>query len=218
MAHGGWVSAFTQLRAGPQGGGVAPVMDVSPTTLQQPRDWVERQHSSLWPWDMMISFQVARCPLSCCHQVFLSMAGVHGFHNQQVTEASLHPVLLTLNSCSLKFWICSTAWARNLSFSKTQWGVVVVLGTGMVAAWCWSDCEEIPLVQGQRSPSKTVVAGVVAVQHCRFWGAIPHPRAKEKPQKDGRRAEIAFRIKPRTQQRCSEGSNKPWVHQDQKTP
>ena len=38
MAHGGCTSAFSQLRAGPQGGGVAPVTDGSPTMLQQPRD------------------------------------------------------------------------------------------------------------------------------------------------------------------------------------
>ena len=37
---------------------------------------------------------------------------------------------------------------------------------------------------------------------------IPHPRSKEKPQQDGRRSEIMFRIKPQTHQRCSEGTNK----------
>ena len=36
----------------------------------------------------------------------------------------------------------------------------------------------------------------------------PHPRTKEKSQKDGRRGEILFRIKPQTQQRWLEGSNK----------
>ena len=36
----------------------------------------------------------------------------------------------------------------------------------------------------------------------------PHPRAKEKPQQDSRRGEIAFIIKPHTCQSCSEGSNK----------
>ena len=36
----------------------------------------------------------------------------------------------------------------------------------------------------------------------------PHPRAKEKPQQEGRRGEIALRIKPHTHQGCSEGSNK----------
>ena len=36
----------------------------------------------------------------------------------------------------------------------------------------------------------------------------PCPRAKEKPQQDGRRGKIAFRIKPHNRQRVSEGSNK----------
>ena len=45
-----------------------------------------------------------------------------------------------------------------------------------------------------------------------------HPRAKEKTQQDGRRGKITFRIKPQTHQRCSEGSNKPCVHQDPQTP
>ena len=42
----------------------------------------------------------------------------------------------------------------------------------------------------------------------------PHRREKEKPQEDNRRGKITFRIKPHTHQRCSEGSNKPCVHQD----
>ena len=46
----------------------------------------------------------------------------------------------------------------------------------------------------------------------------PQPRAKKKPEQDRSRGEIAFRIKPHTQQRCSGGSNKPCVQQDQKTP
>ena len=41
-------------------------------------------------------------------------------------------------------------------------------------------------------------------------------RAKEKPLQDARRGKFAFRIKPHSHQRCSEGSNKPCVHQDQK--
>ena len=36
----------------------------------------------------------------------------------------------------------------------------------------------------------------------------PCPKAKEKPQKDGRRDKITFRIKPHTHQRHSENSNK----------
>ena len=34
------------------------------------------------------------------------------------------------------------------------------------------------------------------------------PRAKEKPQQDGRRAEVTLRIKPHTHQRHLKGSNK----------
>ena len=45
----------------------------------------------------------------------------------------------------------------------------------------------------------------------------PRPRA-EKPQQDSRRGEITVRIKLRTHQRGSEGSNKPYAHQDPGTP
>ena len=83
--------------------------------------------------------------------------------------------------------------------------------SGAVAALCWSGCEEIPHVQGQRNPSKTVGPGAAVRRY-------PCPRAKEKPQKDGRRGEFAFRIKPHSRERCSEGSNKPCVHQDTETP
>ena len=44
----------------------------------------------------------------------------------------------------------------------------------------------------------------------------PCPKAKEMPQQE-RRGKIIFRIKPHTRQRCSEGSNKPCVHQDPRT-
>ena len=46
----------------------------------------------------------------------------------------------------------------------------------------------------------------------------PCPRAKEKPQKDGRRGEIMFTIKPHTWQRCLEAQTKLCVHQDPETP
>ena len=48
--------------------------------------------------------------------------------------------------------------------------------------------------------------------------STPHPKAKEKPQQGGRRGEIAFRIKPYTCQRHSEGSNKTCAHQNPETP
>ena len=46
----------------------------------------------------------------------------------------------------------------------------------------------------------------------------PCPSTKEKPQQDGRKGETAFKIKPHTGQRCSEGSYKPCAHQDPETP
>ena len=51
-----------------------------------------------------------------------------------------------------------------------------------------------------------------------LWEDTQHPTVKEKPQQDGRRGKIAFKIKPHTSQRCSEGSNKPCVHQNLETP
>ena len=45
----------------------------------------------------------------------------------------------------------------------------------------------------------------------------PHLRAKEKPQQDGRRGKIPFRIKPHTHQRLSEGSNKTLCAQGEPT-
>ena len=49
-------------------------------------------------------------------------------------------------------------------------------------------------------------------------GDTPHPRTKEKPQQDDQRGKFMFRIKPQSQQRCSEASNKLCVHQDPETP
>ena len=43
------------------------------------------------------------------------------------------------------------------------------------------------------------------------------PRTKEKPQQDGRRGKIAFRIKPHSHQRRSEGSNKTFCTQGDPT-
>ena len=41
----------------------------------------------------------------------------------------------------------------------------------------------------------------------------PHPRAMEKAQQDGRRGDFAFKIKPHSRKRRSEGSNIPCAHQ-----
>jgi len=46
----------------------------------------------------------------------------------------------------------------------------------------------------------------------------PCPRAKEKPQKDGRKGKFMFRNKSHSSQRHSEGSNKSCARQDSGTP
>ena len=52
----------------------------------------------------------------------------------------------------------------------------------------------------------------------RLWGDTPCPRAKGKPKQGGAKSWNSIRIKPHTHQRCSEDSNKPWVHKVPETP
>ena len=52
--------------------------------------------------------------------------------------------------------------------------MILPLGAGAAAAWCWSDCEEILHIQGQRSPSKTVGAGVAVAWWWSNFGDISH--------------------------------------------
>ena len=49
------------------------------------------------------------------------------------------------------------------------------------------------------------------------YSCLENPMNSMKKQ-DSRRGKIVFSIKPHTRQRCSEGSNKPCVHQDPETP
>ena len=99
--------------------------------------------------------------------------------------------------CVLEWWLC---------------------GSGAVVVCRWSDYRKIPHAQGQRSPSKTVGAGVVAPSAGAAVRSYPTFKGKGEAQQDSRRGEIVFRIKPRTRQRRSECSNKPCVHQNAETP
>ena len=111
-----------------------------------------------------------------------------------------------------------------------------------VAAWHWSGHEDITHVQGQRSPRKMVVTGAVAAQcwsdsleilHApdqispvRWWRLsdfeeLPHIQGQRSSPSIRIRGEFRFRIKrlkSHSCQRCSEGSNKPCVHQDLDNP
>ena len=58
------------------------------------------------------------------------------------------------------------------------------VGTGAVAMWSWSTCEEIPHDQGQRrSPRKTVDARAVAAQRWSDFEEIPHVQGQRNPSK-----------------------------------
>jgi len=76
------------------------------------------------------------------------------------------------------------------------------------------------LISPVRTPKLQLVAEQPSTGEC--WippkRDAPHPRAKEKPQQDGRRGKITFRIKPHTCQRCLKGSKKPCAHQDPEIP
>ena len=50
----------------------------------------------------------------------------------------------------------------------------------MVAVQLWRDCEEIPHVQGKRSPSKTVGAGVATAWRRSDFGEIPHVQGERR--------------------------------------
>ena len=79
------------------------------------------------------------------------------------------------------------------------------------------DCAEI--IKGRRYSMSAVrhwSGGCMVLEW--LWGDTSCIKAKEKPQQDGRKDKITFRIKPHTRQRCSEGSNIPRVHQDPETP
>ena len=84
-------------------------------------------------------------------------------------------------------------------------------------AWCILHVCSSSLV---RTPKLQLIAEQSLTGEC--WVLprkdTPCPRAKEKPEQGGRRGKIVFRIKSHTCQRCSEGSNKPCVHQDPETP
>ena len=77
--------------------------------------------------------------------------------------------------------------------------------------WLWGDTP-CPRVEKPQQDGRHWSSDFAMLEQ--LWGDIPCPRAKEKPQQDGRRGKITFRIKPYIHQRCSEGSNISWAHQD----
>ena len=70
--------------------------------------------------------------------------------------------------------------------------------------------EEHALISPVRTPKLQLAAEQPSTKECSTPPKTytPYPKAKRKPQQDGRRGEITFRIKPHMHQRCSEVSNK----------
>ena len=81
--------------------------------------------------------------------------------------------------------------------------------------WLWGDTPR-PRAEKPQQDCRCYSAGCTVLE--RLSEDTPCQRAKEKPQQDGKRGKIAFRIKPHTCQRRSEVSNKPSAHQDPETP
>ena len=97
-----------------------------------------------------------------------------------------------LSTCSTVWWRMHLAYGWNKANNKLLVLSLLMVGAGVVAVWCWS-------------------GGCIVLEQ--LWGDSPCPRVKGKPQQDGRRGNIMFRIKPHIHQRRSEGSNKACVHQ-----
>ena len=90
---------------------------------------------------------------------------------------------------------------------------------GAAAAWCGSNCEKIPHVQGQRSPSNTVGTGAAAARCLSDCEEIPHVQEQRRSSSETvAGSKISFRIKPHTRQNHSEASHKPCAHQDPENP
>ena len=99
-------------------------------------------------------------------------------------------------------------WVNNkvLLYSTGYWIQYPVINQTAHQMTEWKDVRSCSPV---RTPKLQLTAEQTSTEE--WWippkKDTPHSRAKEKAQQDGRRGKIAFRIKPHTRQRCSEGSN-----------
>ena len=103
--------------------------------------------------------------------------------------------------------------------------LLVGAGNSAVTQPCFPGLSMTPPSQETCAPLRRHSGTALAVQWLRCLA--PNAEAEKRwsifeelphVQQDGRRGKITFRIKPHTCQRCSEGSNKPWVHQNPETP
>ena len=90
-------------------------------------------------------------------------------------------------------FLCTDHWGR-LSYTSQDGGVegralIFSCKSSKITTCCWTAVDRKMLNPAKKKDTL-------------------HPRAMEKPQQDGRRGKIVFRIKPHAHQRCLEGSNK----------
>ena len=128
-------------------------------------------------------------------------------------EASLDWAILSDFSCFLRPWqfgglvgaFVTEEWRRGTLCSKSPPG-----------PWFWGLYDTpYPRAEKPQQDNRCWSSSCMVLEW--LWGDAPCPRAKKKPQQDGKRGKIEFGIKPNIHQRRSEGSNKPCVHQDPET-
>ena len=120
--------------------------------------------------------------LSCC--LFIMFMGFSGKNAEVVFHFLLLDHLLSeLSTMTCPSWVDlhsmahsfieldKAAWPSSSSCTALKWWLH---GTGAVSTWHWSNCEETLHVQGRRSPSKTVGAGVEAEQRWSICEEITH--------------------------------------------
>ena len=100
---------------------------------------------------------------------------------------------------------------------------IIALPGGCVALEWWLHSAGVtvrryPMTEGREAQQDGRRWSINCVALEWLWGDTPGSWAKDKPQQDGRRGKIAFRIESHTHQRYLEGSNKSCVHQDPETP
>ena len=146
------------------------------------------------------------------------------YQNSCPSSPWCHP---TTSSSVIPFSSCLHSFPASGSFPVNQFfasGSQSIRVSASASVFPMNIQDQFPLgwtgwISLQSKGLSRVFSNTTVQKHQFFSGGdTPCPRVHEKPQQDGRRGKIVFRIKPHTRQRCSEGSNKPWAYQDPATP
>ena len=162
-----------------------------------------------WPREFIF-----QCP------IFLPLNTVHGVQRKEYWSglpfaSPVDQVLSELSTMTCLSWVALHSMAHSfIEPDKFQDG-------GLEGCVLISSCKNSKNFWSTGTPKLQLAAEQPMTGKCWIQQQkkdTPCPRAKEKPHQDGRRGEIAFRIKPHTRQRHSDGSNKSCVYQDPETP